>query len=264
VQIEGTVALVTGAGSGIGRATAAALASEGASVVIADIDESGGRETVQRIDEAGGMATFFRVDVTDAAQVQSMIAAAEEAYGGLDIVHNNAGIIASTRHLQDSDLDAWLRMVQINFIGVLLGTQAAIPALQRRGGGVIVQTASIAGLIPYPGNPVYAATKSGVVGFTRSLYHLKDELNIRVNCVCPERVDTALLRGARVAAQREQTSAAPSQQPAVPVMPPEHVAAGVLQLVRDDELAGAVMKISPDQPPEILSGFPDWGVSRPV
>ncbi|HJM76205.1 MAG TPA: SDR family oxidoreductase [Dehalococcoidia bacterium] len=186
MEIEGKVALVTGAVSGIGRATAVALASAGAKFAVVDVDADGGGETVRQVEQAGSEATFLAVGLTDAAQVQSMVAETEARFGGLDIVHNNAGILTATRDLAQADLDRWLAMVQINSTAVLLGTRAAIPALQRRGGGVIVQTASGAGLMPYPSSPVYAATKSGVVGFTRSLVHLKEELNIRVSCVCPD------------------------------------------------------------------------------
>lgn len=256
MEIAGKVALVTGAASGIGRASAIALASEGAKVAVADVDTGGGSETVRQIEQAGGEATFLAVDVTDAAQVQSMVAAAEDAYGGVDIVHNNAGILVPTRDLAGADLDRLLTMVQVNLTAVLVGTWAAIPALQRRGGGAIVQTASVAGLVPFPGNPGYAATKAGVVGFTRSLYNLKDELNIRVSCVCPERVDTPLLTGAM--------GGRPLPPGTPPLITPDEVAAAVLLLVRDDEAAGAVMKVSPGQPPEILEGFADWGVDRAI
>jgi NAD(P)-dependent dehydrogenase (short-subunit alcohol dehydrogenase family) len=253
VEIEGRVVLVTGAASGIGRASALALASAGARVAVADIDADGAGETVRQIEAAGGTATALAVDVTDAAQVQSMVTAAEEHFGGLDIVHNNAGILVPTHDLAEADLDRTLAMVHINFTAVLLGTRAAIPALQRRGGGAIVQTASVAGLVVYPGNPVYAATKAGVVGFTRSLAHLNEEMNIRVSCICPERVDTPLISGAL---------AGGTLPPGVSLIRPEEVAVGVVQLVRDDQAVGAVMKISPGQPPEMLEDFPTWGVER--
>jgi NAD(P)-dependent dehydrogenase (short-subunit alcohol dehydrogenase family) len=248
MEIEGKVALVTGAASGIGRASAVALASAGAKVAVVDIDSDGGAETVSQIEQAGGEAVFLPVDVTEVAQVQRMVEDAEQRFGGLDIVHNNAGILTPTHDLGTADLDRWLTMVQINFTAVLLGTAAAIPALQRRGGGAIVQTASGAGLAPYPSSPVYAATKFGVVGFTRSLQHLNEELNIRVSCVCPGRVDTPLITKA--------VELRPLPPGAPPMITPEEVAVGVLQLVRDDELAGTVMRIAAGEPPEIVDSFP--------
>ena len=232
MEIEGKVALVTGAASGIGRATAVALASAGAKVAVVDVDADGGSETVRQVEQVGSEAIFLTVDVTDTVQVQSMVDQTEARFGGLDIVHNNAGILTPTRDLAEADLDRWLTMVQINFPAVLLGTRAAIPALQRRGGGAIVQTASGAGLVPYPSSPVYAATKSGVIGFTRSLAHLNEELNIRVSCICPGRVDTPLIASALHL--RPLPSGAPR------LITAEEVAAAVMQLVGDDDLAGPV------------------------
>jgi len=257
VEIAGKAALVTRAASGIGRAAAQALAGAGARVLIVDIDEGGGQETVALIAKGGGEAHFYRADVSSKDEVAAMIAAAESRFGGVDIVHNNAGLLGGGSLLA-SPLDYWLKMIEVNFMGVVLGTLAAIPALQRRGGGAIVQTASIAGVIAYPGGPIYAASKAGVVGFTRALTRLKEEMNIRVNCVCPEVVDTPPIRRAR---ERARAAGVWSAHNALPAIPPEEVAEGVLELIRDESLTGRVMKISPGKPTEILE-FPDWGVVR--
>jgi NAD(P)-dependent dehydrogenase (short-subunit alcohol dehydrogenase family) len=159
--------------------------------------------------------------------------------------------------LEEADRVAWLRMAAINFTGVLLGIHAA---LRRRGGGVVVNTSSIAGVIAYLGNPVYAATKAGVLGFTRALRPLAAEANIRVNCICPERVDTPLLRGA-VGTAAPAGGTPTSEASPIPLIAPETVAEVVLEIIRDDSLAGQAIKISPGVAPERLD-FPDFGVVR--
>jgi NAD(P)-dependent dehydrogenase (short-subunit alcohol dehydrogenase family) len=257
MQIEGKVALVTGAASGIGRASALALAAAGAKVLVVDVDETGGAESVGLIQAAGGAAAFFRADVSSPADAAAMAAEAESRFGGLDILHNNAGLIYGGGFV-NTPLETTLRMIEVNFIGVVLGTHAALPALQRRGGGAIVNTASIAGVITYPGGPTYAATKAGVVGFTRALTRLKDSMGIRVNCICPEVVDTPPIRAGRERARAAGAWTAHNDLPAIPV---EEVAAAVLRLVRDDSLNGQALKISPGMPPSILD-FPNWGVVR--
>ena len=249
--------MVTGGGSGIGRATAEALAAEGARVLVADLDEAGAAETVRLIGEAGGEATAMRADVSREDDARAMVAAAEERYGGLDILHNNAGILGGG--FIDTPVAEWFRTVQVNFVGVLLVAHAAIPALRRRGGGAIVNTASVAGLVAHP-STVYSATKFGVVGFTRSLARHTAPLNIRVNCVCPEVVDTPLIARARERARLANPNA-PPRALAASMIPPEEVAAGVLQLIRDESLNGRALKISPGRPPELLE-FPNWGVLR--
>jgi NAD(P)-dependent dehydrogenase (short-subunit alcohol dehydrogenase family) len=257
VEIAGRVALVTGAGSGIGRASARALAAAGAHVAVADVDDAGGAETVRLIGEAGGTAAFLHADVASASDVGRMVEETERALGPLRIVHNNAGIIRSSA--PEAPLEEWLAVVQVNFVGVIICAHAAIRALRRNGGGCIVQTASVAGLVAYPGNPVYAATKAGVVGFTRSLTRLAAE-NIRVNCICPEVVDTPLVRNL-LPLERRNAPGPLRTAAGAPMIPPEQVAAAVLALVRDDSLAGRVMKISPERPPELLE-FPTWGIVR--
>ena len=144
---NGKVAIVTGAGSGIGRATAVALAAAGASVVVADMNEDGGRETVSQIEGAGGKASFNRVDVRDRAALDAMVDFAEKTYGGLDIIHNNAGVGTPRPIFPAARIEDWERTLFIDLWAVIAGTQAAVPAMQRRGGGVVVNTASIAGLM---------------------------------------------------------------------------------------------------------------------
>ena len=253
MDIANKVALVTGGGSGIGRASALRLAQEGAAIVVADIDEPGGHETVAQIEKASGRAAFVRADVTSESDVRAMIAFAESTYGGLDILHNNAGIITGPPRWPDTEPERWMRMLDINLKGVILGTQLALPALRRRGGGVIVHTASMAGIgAGFPPNPVYSASKGGVVLFTASLAPLKDEANIRVNCVCPGIVDTPMLRRAAEgegAVERQATADLISR---IPIIQPEEVADCVVYFIRDDSLAGRALMLPNGLPRELV------------
>jgi NAD(P)-dependent dehydrogenase (short-subunit alcohol dehydrogenase family) len=253
MDIAGKVALVTGAGSGIGRASSVRLAAEGASVVVADVDESGGQETVRLITEAGGNANFVTADVTIPDHVQAMIDRAERTYGGLDILHNNAGIITGPPRWPDTEPEAWIRMLDINLRGVILGTQLALPAMRKRGGGAIVNTASMAGVgYGFPPNPVYAASKGGVVLFTASLAPLAAEANIRVNCICPGVVDTPMLRRAAEGVTPQESQATEARLRSVPILAPEEIADCVVYFIRDDSLAGRALLVRNGMPRELL------------
>jgi NAD(P)-dependent dehydrogenase (short-subunit alcohol dehydrogenase family) len=251
LEINGKVAIVTGAGSGIGRASAIRLATEGASVVVADVDDSGARETVAQIEAAGGKTATLHADVTSIDDVQGMIDFAERTYGGLDILHNNAGIITGPPRWPDTDPQQSIRMLDINLRGVILGTQLALPAMRKRGAGAIVNTASMAGVgYGFPPNPVYAASKGGVVIFTASLAPLAGEANIRVNCVCPGIVDTPMFR--RAADGPADTRVLDERLRSVPILAPEDIADAVVEFIRDDSLAGRAMLVRNGLPRELL------------
>ena len=236
MDMRGKVAVITGAGSGIGRATAVRLAREGASVIVADLDEPGSRETVARITEVGGTAAAVQADVTRETDVRRMLATAEEQYGGVDILCNNAGITSGTLDFTQATSEQWQRVIDVNLRAVILGTHLALPLLRRRGGGAIVHTASLAAFVGFPPDPVYAATKAGVVMFTHSLGPLASE-GIRVNCVCPGVVNTPMLR-------RAQGDAQPAWLGTVPLLEPEDIADGIVQLITDDTLAGRALRIA--------------------
>ena len=175
VDIQGKVAIVTGAASGIGRATARALAAEGASVVVADVDAAGGAATVGDITGADGSAVFVRTDVTSPESIANLFAEAEAAYGGVDIVYNNAGISSGEPHWPEVSLERIAEETHINTSGVMMGTREAIQAMRKRGGGVIINTASTAADGHLAFDPMYSATKKAVVSFTQSCAPLRRE-----------------------------------------------------------------------------------------
>ncbi len=248
----GKVGLITGGGSGIGRATALALGQAGAAVVIADIDKAGGQETVALIERSGGKAAFVHADVTRREDLERMVAFAEETFGGLDILHNNAGVSTGLPRFPDAPAERWEQTLAVDLWAVIAGTHAAVPAMRRRGGGVIVNTASMAGVIQHPPDPIYAATKHGIVGLTRALVFLKDEANIRVNCVCPAVVNTPMLTremGDLTPEERAQRDAIIGQ---MPLIQPDEVADAVLEFIRDDSLAGEAMGIVYGRPRKLI------------
>ena len=188
-------ALVTGAAGGIGRATALTLAREGAAgVVVNDLESrrADGEETVRLIEKAGGEARFVAGDVTKAADQQALVAATVEAFGRLDFAHNNAGIEyhATIPETEEAEFD---RIIDVNLKGVWLGMKYQIPQMLEQGGGAIVNTASLAGLIAVPALGAYIASKFGVVGLTKTAALEFANQGIRVNCVCPAAIRTYMV-----------------------------------------------------------------------
>ena len=209
-RFAGKVAVVTGGGHGIGRATALRLAAEGAQVAVLDVDVAGAEETAAL---AGGDAAAVACDVSDDASVRAAFAGVRDRFGGVDVVHSNAGVLVAGTALDTADAD-WERTFAVNVRGMFLVARAAIPLLLDRGGGAIVNTASTSGIAAEPAVAAYCASKAAVIQLTRQLAVDYSRHGIRVNCVCPGWVDTGF------------------NDP-------------VLQGVSDDELAGLIDRMVP-------------------
>jgi len=200
MRFDGKIGIVTGAGSGIGRATAIGFAARGGAVIVADINEATAHQVVSEITRAGGKALAVVADVTKLADLEQMISRATKEFGRIDFLHNNAfGVPASMQttgiaaRVGDSRDDVWNHIIDVGLTAVFRATRAVIPVMKRQGGGAIVNTASISGLFADTGIAAYNAAKAAVINFTRvvAVEYARD--GIRANCICPGAIDTPLL-----------------------------------------------------------------------
>jgi len=231
-MLEGRKALITGASSGIGEATALAMAREGAAVALGARRKQRLDETVERIESDGGRAVAIEADVADESQARSLVEGAHAELGGLDCLVNNAGLML-LGPLQGADTDEWRRMIDVNLLGLLYCTHAALPLMRDGGGGDVVNVSSVAGRTAALGSGVYNMTKWGVVGFSESLRQEGAHIGVRVTCVEPGFVDTELqghnehpLVVETIAKMREQTGK---------VLEPEDIARAIVYVVAQPE-----------------------------
>ena len=241
-KLDGKVALITGAGSGIGRATALLFAKEGAKVVVADYVPVGGQETVRMIKEAGGEAIFVEADVSKASDVERMVKTAVDAYGRIDILYNNAGITRAAPTAETTE-EEWDLVLDINLKGVFLGSKYAIPVMLNQGGGVIINTASIAGISGFRGMSAYCASKAAVILLTKTMALEYGRQNIRVNCICPGVIQTAMTKAWNPDETVQQVP--PRGQPVKRGGQPEEIARAALYLASDDSsfVTGAALVV---------------------
>jgi NAD(P)-dependent dehydrogenase (short-subunit alcohol dehydrogenase family) len=245
LKCKDKVAIITGGGSGIGRATAQLLALEGAAIVVADISEDGGRETVNLIQGHGGEASFIKTDVTNTEQVTAMVEHAVDTFGGVDIHFANAGSPGADKLLVEWTDEEWNQVISVNLTGVFLCCRSVLPAMAGRGGGSIVVTSSAAAIANAPFTCGYNASKAGAISLVKTLATECAPLGIRVNCIAPGEVDTPMGLKALFPDNPEVIDAYLQIIPLNRIGKPEEMARAVLYLTSDDAsyVTGVVLPV---------------------
>lgn len=233
-KLDGKVALITGAGSGMGQATALLFTAEGARIGVVDYIPAGGQETVRMITETGGEAVFIEADVSRAADAERMVRTVVDAFGRLDVLYNNAGISQRMVSLAEITEEEWDHIVDVNLKGVFLGCKYAIPVMVSQGGGVIINTASASGVVGWAGLSAYSASKGGVVLLTKSMALEYGGKNIRVNCICPGVISTAMAEFPPDMDEKTKGKIMRSQSPMGRMGLPKEIAQAALYLASDD------------------------------
>jgi len=232
-RFENKIVLVTGGGAGIGRAAALAFAREGAAVMISDVSGAGD-DVLREVQAAGGNARSMRCDVSIPADVEALVAATVAAFGGLDVAFNNAGIEGVSAPTDTYPLEAWNRVLAVNLTGVFLCMRAQIPHLVARGGGAIVNNASILGHVGFANAAAYTAAKHGVLGLTKAAAIENAARGVRINAVCPAFIETPMLARAGLTTDPGARAAVEAMHPIRRLGRPEEVAAAALWLASDE------------------------------
>ena len=244
-RLDGKVAVITGAASGIGAATARRFCREGAAVVVADLNEAGGRAVVEECTQMGGRASFQRTDVSAEADVSAAIEQAVSAYGRLDALFNNAGLGGALGPIEQTSVEDWDRTQAVLLRAVFLGMKHAVPPMRIAGGGSIISTASVAGLRGGAGPHSYSAAKAAVINLTRSVALEVAKDNIRVNCICPGGIHTPLIGRRFPGTEQQLAQLLTAIQPLPRAGTPDDIAAMALYLASDEArfVTGAAMVV---------------------
>jgi NAD(P)-dependent dehydrogenase (short-subunit alcohol dehydrogenase family) len=244
-RIQGKVAVITGAASGMGRATALRFAQEGASVVLTDLNSQGGETAVAECAAAGGHAVFQRTDVTSEADIKAAVDRAVKEYGRLDIMFNNAGVGGAVGPIDKVQSADWDRTMAVLLRAVYLGIKYSVPEMRKAGGGSIISTSSVAGLRAAGYLAAYSAAKAGVISLTQAAAIELGHDRIRVNCICPGGVNTPLVRGKRPGAEEAAEKNMARMQPIPRAGKPDDIATMALFLASDeaDWITGTAMVV---------------------
>ncbi len=234
MRLAGRTAIITGSGTGLGRVSALLFAREGAKIVVADISVPHGNETVKLIREAGGSAMFCHTDVARSADCQNMIKVAVENYGRLDIMFNNAGVFSGIAPFADATEETWNNVISVNLTGAFFGTKYAVQQMLKQGGGVIVNTASVAGKNPAAGTGPYGTSKAGLIHLTRVFALEYARNNIRCNCILPFTMDTPFYADMSDDMKRTIMKRTVETSPSGKIPTPEEVASVALFLASDE------------------------------
>jgi NAD(P)-dependent dehydrogenase (short-subunit alcohol dehydrogenase family) len=243
-DLSNKVAIVTGAASGIGRASAELFAANGAAVIVADVTDDAGQRVADAIAARGQTAMFVHCDVSKPEDVEALVHAALAQYGRLDVLFNNAGIEGEVAFTGSSSLENWHRVIAVNLTGTYLGMRYGIEAMLRTGGGSIINNASVAGMVGFPGIPAYCASKGGVIQLTRTAALEYATQGVRVNCLCPGVIDTPMVeRFTQATGQGDEEIAA--LEPVGRMGRPEEVAELAMFLASDRSsfITGAIIPV---------------------
>lgn len=244
MRLTDKVAIITGAGSGMGKASAFLFAKEGARLVVADIDDTSGEQTVAAINAEKGEAIFVHTDVSQASEVENLVIAARDRFSKIDILFNNAGIFMKKTPVENIEESLWDRIYSTNVKGVFHGVRFVVPEMKKAGGGVIINTASMAGQRPGSYLSAYSSSKGAVITLTKSLAPELAPFKIRVNCICPTLTETPMLFGSEL---WKEVSNAP--HPLGRLAKPEDIAYAALYLASDESemLSGTCINVNGGQ-----------------